>query len=71
MGKWSDTRYEKLEQNGIKFGKWVEKKSSTHGLCRLCNRELKFDQQGIQAFKATFRETKACRTVKTCIFEYC
>ena len=51
MVKWSDTWYEKLDQNGIKFGKWVEKKSSAHALCRLGNRELKFDQQGIQALK--------------------
>lgn len=25
MVKWSDTWYEKLDQSGIKFGKWVEK----------------------------------------------
>ena len=51
MAKWSDTWYEKLDQNGIRFGKWVEKNSSTHALCRLCNCELKFDQQVIQALK--------------------
>ena len=51
MDKWSDAWYEKLDQNGIRFGKWVEKKSSTHALCKLCNRELKFDQRGIQALK--------------------
>ena len=51
MVKWSDTWFDKLDANGIKFGKWVERKSSTHALCRLCNRELKFDQQGLQALK--------------------
>ena len=51
MVKWSGTWFEKLDQNGIRFGKWVEKKSSTHALCRLCNHELKFDQQGIQPLK--------------------
>ena len=40
MVKWSDTWYEKLDQNGMKCGKWVERKSSTYALCRLCNREF-------------------------------
>lgn len=51
MVKWSDTWYEKLDQNGIKYGQWVEKRTSTHALCKLCNCELKFEQQGLQALK--------------------
>ena len=51
MVKWCDTWYEKLDQNDIKFGKWLEKKSSTHALDRLCSCRLKINQQGIQALK--------------------
>lgn len=47
MVTWSDTWYEKRDQNGIKFGKWLKKKSATLALCRLGNHELKSNQQSI------------------------
>ena len=63
MVKWSDTWYEKREQSGLKFEKWVEKKSSAYALCRLCNRELKSARY--VSLETTLREAKACRSVKT------
>ena len=64
MVKWSDTWYEKGDQNAIKFGKCVEKKSSTHAFCRLCNHELEFDPakyttlQSIQTLKRHSEKSK-------------
>ena len=48
MVKWSNTWLEKFDKNNIKIKLWTEYKSTTHAFCRLCNSELKFDQQWFQ-----------------------
>lgn len=59
MIKWSDTWYRKLAQNDIKFGE-----QEFHVLCRLCNLDLKIDQQIIHAWKQHSGKSKHVQVSK-------